>query len=219
MSIIAKTYIEHDRLALVPTLEQLDGIDVRVISHGNTAPGATGFPFLVEYEDRTELEEALDEDPTVSSYELVDWTEETGIYYIEHTQETQYISTVVTEVNGFMIQTRTDGRGWVVRALLPDREALNTIWEYAKEHDITFDINEIYSSNDTGDEMYYGLTDEQRTALELAYEGGYFGEPREVSLNEVAQELDLSSTATSGRLRRGMGNLISATIIDQKSEE
>ena len=218
MSIIAKTYIEHDWLALVPTLKQLDGIDIRVVSHGNTAPGATGFPFLVEYEDRMELEGALDEDPTVSSYELVDWTEETGIYYIEHTQETQYISTVVTEVNGFMIQTRTDGRGWVVRALLPDREALNTIWEYAKEHDIKFDINEIYSSNDTGDEMYYGLTEEQRTALELAYEDGYFGEPREVSLNEVAEELDLSSTATSGRLRRGMGNLISATIIDQKSE-
>lgn len=212
MSITAKVHIEHDRLALVPTLRTLDDIKIRVITEGTTDPGGTVFPFFVEYSDRVELERVLAEDPTVADYELVDWTEGGGIYHIEHTSETELISTVVTEVNGFLVHTETQGVGWVVRLLLPDREALIHIWEYANDHDISIDILEIYGSESAGDERSYGLTDEQRIALQVAFEEGYFGEPRDVSLNEVAEKLGLSSTAMSGRLRRGMRNLIASTL-------
>ena len=216
MSITTKIHIEHERLALVPTLQNLEDIAIRVITQGNTDPGSTVFPFLIEYRDRDRLEEMLDADPTVQSYELVDWTDQTGIYYIEHTPKTKLISTVVTDVNGFLVHTETKGNGWLVRLLLPDREALNTIWEYANENGISLDIIEIYGNTDTGGESSYGLTDEQLTALITAYERGYFGEPRDISLNEVADEIGLSSTAMSGRLRRGMRNLIAATIIDRE---
>jgi predicted DNA binding protein len=216
MSITTKIHIEHERLALVPTLQKLGDIAIRVITQGNTDPGSTVFPFLIEYRDRDQLEEMLDADPTVQSYELVDWTDQTGIYYIEHTPETKLISSVVTDVNGFLVHTETKGNGWLVRLLLPDREGLNTIWEYANENNISLDIIEIYGNTDTGGESSYGLTDEQRTALTTAYENGYFGEPRDISLNEVADEIGLSSTAMSGRLRRGMRNLIAATIIDRE---
>lgn len=215
MSITTKVHIEHERLALVPTLQSLDDISIRVITQGNTAPGSTVFPFLIEYSDREQLEEVLATDPTVETYELVDWTDQTGIYYIEHTPETKLISTVVTDVNGFLVHTETKGNGWLARLLLPDREALNEIWEYANENEISLDIIEIYGNTDTGGESSYGLTDEQRIALITAHENGYFGEPRDVSLNEVADEIGLSSTAMSGRLRRGMRNLIAATIIDE----
>ncbi|AUG49221.1 DNA-binding protein [Haloarcula taiwanensis] len=216
MSITTKIHIEHERLALVPTLQNLGEITIRVITQGNTDPGSTVFPFLIEYHDRERLEEMLDADPTVQSYDLVDWTDQTGIYYIEHTPETKLISSVVTDVNGFLVHTETKGNGWLVRLLLPDRDALNTIWEYANENDISLDIIEIYGNTDTGGESSYGLTDEQRTALTTAYENGYFGEPRDISLNEVADEIGLSSTAMSGRLRRGMRNLIAATLIDRE---
>ena len=216
MSITTKIHIEHERLALVPTLQTLEDIAIRVITQGNTDPGSTVFPFLIDYHDRERLEETLDNDPTVQSYELVDWTDQTGIYYIEHTPETKLISSVVTDVNGFLVHTETKGNGWLVRLLLPDREALNTIWEYANENDISLDIIEIYGNTATGGESSYGLTDEQRIALITAYENGYFGEPRDISLNEVAEEIGLSSTAMSGRLRRGMRNLIAATIIDKQ---
>jgi len=218
MSVTAKIHIGHERLALVPTLGALDSVDIRVISQGTTAPGATNFPFLIEHGDRTEVESQLETDPTVKQYELVDWTNETGIYYISHTPDTLLISTVVTEVNGFLVHTESKGNGWLVRLLLPDRKSLNTIWEYAMENDMTFEIIEIYGSEDAGTETSYGLTDEQTAALKTAYEEGYFGEPRKTSLDGVAEEMGLSSTATSGRLRRGMRNLVAATIIDLNEE-
>lgn len=218
MSITAKVHIEHERLALVPTLRSLGDINIRVITQGNTDPGSTTFPFLIEYDDQAELEAMLEDDPTVESYELVDWTEQNGIYYIEHTSETKLISTVVTDVNGFLVHTETKGQGWLVSLLLPDREALNTIWEYTTENDISLEIIEVYGNSDTGGEASYGLTDEQRIALQTAYENGYFGEPRGISLNEAAEEIGLSSTAMSGRLRRGMRNLISTTIAEDEME-
>lgn len=218
MSVTATIYIAHERLALVPTLRRLDDIDIRVITQGTTAPGATNFPFLINYDNREELEARLAEDPTVGEYELVDWADGTGIYYIAHTSETLLISTVVTDVNGFLVDTETKGYGWLVRLLLPERAALSEIWEFARENDISLDIIEIYGNDDTAAVESYGLTDEQAAALRTAYEEGYFGEPREISLDEVATEMNLSSTAMSGRLRRGMRNLIAATIADVDDE-
>jgi len=219
MSITAKIHIQHDRLALVPTIRNLDEVNIRVITQGTTMPGVTAFPFLVEYDDREELERMLGSDPTVASYDLVDWTDGTGVYYIEHTPETKLISPVVTDVNGFLVHTETKGHGWLVRLLLPDREALNAIWEYADDEGISLDIIEIYGNDDAGGEGSYGLTDEQRAALNIAYTRGYFSEPREISLDEVATEMGLSSTAISGRLRRGLRNLIAATIAENRPEE
>jgi len=218
MSVTATIHIEHERLALVPTLWMLDDVDIRVITQGTTTPNATNFPFLIEHDDRAELESRLDEDPTVERYELVDWSDGTGIYYIAHTSETLLISTVVTDVNGILAHTETKGNGWLARLLLPDREALSEIWEFATEHDISLDIIEIYGNDDTEAGESYGLTDEQTAALRTAYEEGYFGEPREISLDEVATAMDLSSTAMSGRLRRGMRNLIAATIAEVDEE-
>lgn len=219
MSITAKVHIKHEQLALVPTLRNLGDVEIRVITQGTTAPGATVFPFLIEYEDRAELEEMFDADPTVDSYDLVDWTDGTGIYYIQHTPETKLISNVVTDVNGVLVHTETKGNGWIARLLLPDREALNTIWEYTNENGITLDIIEIYGNDDAGTVTSYGLTDEQKAALKIAHEKGYFGEPRDISLSEVADEIGLSSTAMSGRLRRGMRNLIAATVAEDDNEE
>jgi len=219
MSLTATVYIEHDMIALVPTLRTLPAVHIEVISRGTTNPGDTFFPFLIEYPDRSELEGALEEDPTVEEYNLIDWTEETGIYYIEHAPEVKLISTVVTDVNGFLVHTETQEQGWLVRLLLPSRAALNTIWEYAREEDIDMDVMEIYGNQDAGGESSYGLTEEQKTTLRVAFGEGYFDEPRSASLEDIAVEMDLSSTATSGRLRRGMRNLVATTIAaDMKRE-
>ncbi|MFC6873270.1 helix-turn-helix domain-containing protein [Halobellus marinus] len=219
MSITAKVHISHEHLALIPTLRNLDGVKIRVITQGTTDPGSTNFPFLIEYDDHEELESMLEDDVTVETFELVDRTDDTAIYYIEHTPQTRLISGVVTEENGFLVHTETKDDGWLVHLLLPDRAALNSIWEYAIANDIALDIIEIYSNEDAGGESSYGLTDEQRTALQLAFAEGYFNEPRDISLSEVAAEMDLSSTAMSGRLRRGMRNLIAATIAERDRDE
>ncbi|OYR42952.1 DNA-binding protein [Halorubrum sp. Ib24] len=219
MSIIVTLHVEHERLALVPTLRRLDGADIEVVTQGTTDPGSSEFPFLVEYGDRDGLERALESDPTVGEYELIEWSDGTGVYYIEHTSETELISTAVSDANGFLIHTESERNGWLVRLLLPDRAALSDVWDHATENGMQLDIVEIHDNETTDSGPSYGLTDEQRQTLLIAYENGYFVEPREMSLDELADELGLSSTAVSGRLRRGMRNLVAATIATEGPEQ
>lgn len=215
MSITVQVHVEHDRLALAPTLRALDDVDIEVVAQGTTNPGSRVFPFHIEYGDREKLEASLAADPTVETFDLFEWVDGTGIYYIEHTPETKLISTAVNDANGFLVHTETEDAGWLVRMVLPDRAALDDVWQHAIEHDISLEIVEVYGNENADHSFSYGLTEEQRTALGLAYERGYFVEPRETSLNELAEELGLSSTAMSGRLRRGMRNLIAATLMGE----
>lgn len=58
----------------------------------------------------------------------------------------------------------------------------------------------------------HGLTNHQREALRTAYELGYFEIPRKASLEEVADELYISASSLSERLRRAETQLIEETV-------
>lgn len=62
----------------------------------------------------------------------------------------------------------------------------------------------------------YGLTQAQRETLVRAYEAGYFEEPRGVTLAELAEQQDLLPGAVSGRLRRGLGQLLAQTVVAEE---
>jgi len=216
MSITAKVYLEHPNLALVPTVRRVPDAQIRVIMQGTTDPGATAFPFLIDHPDPGVVEAALTADPTVAQFECIDRTGDLAIYRIEHSTEARLISSVVTRANGLLMRTETEDTGWIVHLLLPDREALTAVWTYAGEQEMHLDIIEIYTNERTDGTQSYGLTAPQREAIQTAFAQGYFNEPRDVSLTDLSEEMSLSSTAMSGRLRRGLRNLIGATIGERK---
>jgi len=52
------------------------------------------------------------------------------------------------------------------------------------------------------------VTEKQRQALALAVEAGYYDTPQTVSLDELAEEFDISSSALSQRLARAEGTVL-----------
>ena len=57
-----------------------------------------------------------------------------------------------------------------------------------------------------------GLSDRQHEALRIAYEKGYFEIPRKTSLEAVGNELGISASSVSERLRRAQTQLIEETM-------
>ncbi|SDQ64203.1 helix-turn-helix domain-containing protein [Natronobacterium texcoconense] len=57
------------------------------------------------------------------------------------------------------------------------------------------------------------VTEKQREAVELAVERGYYGRPREATLDDLADELEISNSAVSQRL-----NAVEKTLIQSFSE-
>nr|WP_303650300.1 helix-turn-helix domain-containing protein [Halalkalicoccus sp. NIPERK01] len=96
---------------------------------------------------------------------------------------------------------------------MPDRTNLAPLWDYAERNDIDIEllrVNEYASLGNTD----AGLTDSQREALLVALDTGYFEDPRNATLSEVAANLDISQPAASGLLRRGTKRLIVSSLMD-----
>ena len=69
-------------------------------------------------------------------------------------------------------------------------------------------IRQIHTGRPQRSDRVSGLTERQREALRVALETGYFSIPRETSLEGLSKRLNVSDTAASQRLRRGVENLI-----------
>lgn len=170
------------------------------------------FFFIIENADKT-IEAALDEDHTVAEWERVTDSGTNRVYRIRHPDETKLISPRTSELNGLMREATSNAQGWTVRLQFPDRAALATLSDYCKARDISFDLNQMFRQDEwTGTEPT-GLTEAQRVALVTAYEHGYFEEPRDSHLTDLAQILELSPTAIGGRIRRGTAKLIETTLV------
>ena len=106
-----------------------------------------------------------------------------------------------------------DGEHWEVKVLFPDEDAISTFHEYCVTHDFSFEPRRVYRPENPKKQGEYGVTKEQQEALEAAYHQGYFNVPRDHTLTEVAESLDISRNALSARLRRGQRNILANTLI------
>lgn len=101
--------------------------------------------------------------------------------------------------------------GWLAKLDVPETERLDRFRSYCTDRDVEFGVKRLYHADDDWDESY-GLSSAQRDTLLAAYRAGYFEEPRDPSLQDVADGLGVSQSAASGRLRRAVSALVAATL-------
>lgn len=220
MAIITEVQFAHEDGFLVDTLTALPELEVTVVGEASTDPEKSVYYLRFEYEGPDDVRATLGSDHTVREATLMRKSGETRLWGIEFSPETELLAPHVTEEGGFVLDARSEAggrspRGWHERWLLPEREALQTIWEHASEVGFEFDVLELHRRGRT-DTEYPGpdaLTEEQREALVAAYEQGYFSEPRETSLEELADSFDLSASAVGGRINRGLKALVGAALV------
>jgi predicted DNA binding protein len=214
MSLIAIVHIAHDDLALAPTIRACPDTAIRVMSQSVTDPKTGLFFFYVE-NGGAAVESAFDRDHTVVEWTQVSDAESGAVYRLQHPPETKLLSPKTVELGGLMLEAASDATGWTVRLQFPDRESLSRLWGYCDDEDISFDLRRLFRDQTWDGSDLRTLTDAQFEALTTAHEEGYFEEPREISLEELADMLDISPTAVGGRIRRGMAALIEATLADE----
>ncbi len=223
MPVVAEVRFSHEDGALADTLQALPELDATVIRETGTDPENDLYVFRFEGDQSSEVDEVLEEDHTVLEARPMRGFED-ELWGIRLTPETKLLSPLVVGRDGFVLDARTtdrggDLRGWQERWLLPDRDAIQAIWMHARSEGFEFVVLDFWKHSGT-DPEYSGRakpTVQQQEALVVAYERGYFSEPRETSLEELGEELGISPTAVGGRLKRGMKSLVGMTIMDQRS--
>lgn len=219
MILSTTVFVEHPDLALVPTIRSLNGLDLGVVSDAGTDPQHGVHFFWVETPDFGAFERALDADHTVDSYAEVTRNAERRTYRIEYTDEAKLVTPAVTDAGGLVVESRSQDTGWTLELELQDHESLYEIDSHAREADIDFEVLELHQTEDTDPNNGFRLTEPQVEALVTAYVHGYYDEPRGISLDGLAELLDISPTAVSGRLRRGSARLIEETLADAENDD
>jgi predicted DNA binding protein len=212
MSIIAKVHFSHPDMALANIIESFPDVAIRVLQEASTDPVSNTSFFIIETDQTDALEREFDADHTVEAAEQVSWFQDWPVYSVEFSPNALLLGSVVTDHGGFALDAQQHDGGWVERWQLPDRASFQAVWEYALDQSFTFDIIKINQvPNDSGSGIF-GMTDKQRATIAYAYNNGYFDDPGEITLAEIAEEFGISTTAASGRIRRGVKAIIESTV-------
>lgn len=210
-------YIQHPDLALSYTIRSLSVSDgeTEVISDAGTDPEHDVYYFWIEASDFGTVEETLTEDHTVADFSVIAGTDDRRTYRIEYSDEAKLITPTITDIGGITRESRSYSNGWKLHVQFEDHSALSALYEYASTEDIRLELLELRQQEENDDRVEFGLTESQREALMAAFMQGYYDEPREASLKELASFLGISRTAVSGRLKRGSARLIEEVLIDE----
>jgi predicted DNA binding protein len=167
------------------------------------------------------FETGLDDDGTVTNWRVIAENGDDRLYrvfYAAHVPDVVVYEAVV-DADGVFLNAETDGDGWTVKMLFPSRDAFNELRETCEDVDLAMDVDSIYSKPFSGSGDEIALTDPQRDLLTRAVKVGYFDIPRETTLQELGQQMNISGQAASERLRRGMETLIRETVTEESLVE
>jgi len=189
--ILARVYAEHPDLALAPTIRTLPDIEVAVVSDASTDPDNAVYFFRFDAADYDELEATFEADHTVTDFSLIVEGNGARTYRIEYAGETKLLSPPLADVGGLTIGAENHLNGWILHLQFQDHDGLYALDEYTTEREIHLDVLELQHVDGYDRDPDFGLTEPQREALLTAYDHGYYDEPRESSLEELAEQLEL----------------------------
>lgn len=215
-SFIADISLSSPDLMLVSTLQAIPDVSIETIYHAAATASVPSLFYSVRCDDtdRERLEDVLADDPSIREATLIDDLETRWIYRMKLTSNQLLVVPRLVELGAAFLHARSTGEAWTIKTRMPDRETLAEFKSFCDESDIGFELQQLYRTahGEDGAIGEHGLTAAQREALVTAYERGYFEEPRRASLRDLGEELDVSSTAVSGRLRRGTALLVEELV-------
>lgn len=170
------------------------------------------------------LEEHGDGSPETAGEQGNDGSEDYGnderFYRVTWKTDAPNLIDAMTDAKAAILEAVSDGSdSWKLKVLFPNRDALSQFHDYCVEHGFSFELQRVYQPENPQEEAEYEVTDEQQEALVAAYHAGYFDVPRDRTLTELADELDISRNALSARLRRGHRNLLANTLVHEEGGE
>ncbi len=181
--------------------------------HAATTAGIPYLFYSVECGDFDAFDAALADDDSVQNPVVIATNDGSRLYRVEPTPDLLVVPELVRRGGALLNGICQDGT-WTSRFQFPDREALVGFGQYCRDHGVTFDVRRLFRAEQSDQWGDAGLTAAQREALLVAFEAGFYDDPRTASLEEVADALGISSTAAGRRLRRGTFRLVETVLTD-----
>ena len=203
--------VPSDQFPLGTVFNQLPGVKVeleRIISDRDAL-----IPFFwVRGTDADDVENAFDAHPGVREIRPVDSVEDEYLLRVEWEIAYDDVLTVLAETEVPILSATGTNQQWTFEVRGDDRTDIAAFQQRCQELDIPVTLTKLHALTPVDTAAEAGLTDAQQETLVLAYERGYFESPREVTLEELGEELGITQQAVGSRLRKGSKYIVGSTL-------
>lgn len=211
-NVMAEVRLTHPDLVLTPTIERQPEM-ITELEYQTIAPPETYYLFFKAYGgDFDRFESLIEDDPTVSEPSVIVDGGEFRVYRMRLTSAERLVLPKAAEMGIRVLHARSGDGGWIATLQVPAMDAFHRFRQFCAEKDVRFSTRRLYYADDEDSRGAFGLTPKQRETLLMAYRRGYFNDPRDASVEDLGTLLGVSTSAVSGRIRRGMRSLVENTI-------
>ncbi|WP_262179815.1 helix-turn-helix domain-containing protein [Haloarcula laminariae] len=151
--------------------------------------------------------------PELRSADLLVDTGEKGLFRAEWEPEYLGIMEAIAAAGVTVLAASGSADGWNFEIRATTVEQLSQFQQRCSELDVDVTLARLSQLSEMAPDTGYDLTPEQHEALLLAYESGYYDDPRAVDQTALASELGITRQAFASRLRRGYRSLIGSTLL------
>lgn len=217
MAVIAHLRIPAESFELGRILELEAGGTIEL---ENMVPmGEKAVPFFSVSDDvREAFEQNVRDHPTVDHIVEVTHHGNKQLYSLEWNVTCDMFFQGLIDRQGNLLSATGTAETWEFEIRFLTHEKLSEFQEYCSNAHIPLEVGRIYNPVRPGVDMWYGVTEPQREALMCAVRGGYYSIPRQMSTQELADELGISDQAVTERLRRAIETLAENTLIAMQDE-
>jgi len=211
VSVIVEFSIRGEDFILGRALQETSGLSVELEKMIPTGDASIPY-FWVIGQEKVDFERVLEREIELSEFEVIDELADRWLYRATWDPSVDTFVQTLVEYDVVLQQADGDAESWLFQLRFPDSQQLSEFHTDCREQDIDLTVESLYNPIEPASVEMRDLTESQRSLIERVHDAGYFEVPREVTLVEVAEELDISDQAVNERLRRGLSTLIEATV-------
>lgn len=157
--------------------------------------------------------------PELRSAVLMDVVGDRGLFRAEWKPEYMGIMGAIGAIDVVVVSVTGSEAGWTFELRATDAGQFSEFQRLCAEEGIGVTLGRLRQLSETATGSAYDLTPDQREALVLAYDEGYYDEPRATNQEDLASHLGISRQPLSSRLRRGYRNLLESTIVPARRDD
>lgn len=212
MGTIVDATMPADQFALADTFTAIPEVEcetVRLVAKEDDCVA----PFLwFAAPDLDALHETLEADASTRKVERLLERDDRCLYHITWQARIRVLVHLIGIEDGTLLDAHGENGRWELRVLFPSHDAVSATYDVCQEHGVDLTIHRVKGVVESIDRSGTDLTEKQYEALAAGIQSDYYHVPRGRSLEELAEELDISHQALSERLRRGHRTLIKQTL-------
>ena len=211
MSLEASFTVKDSDFPLSTVFEQLSSATIELDRVVPTTTAAIPY-FWIYTDDTTKLNTNLTNDIGVDQITVIDQVETAMLVRINWNLDHESILTAIINTDISLLSGKGHDGQWLFEVRAQDRSELSEFQTYCRTHDLPIQVTQLNSVSPLKNSQEFNLTANQRTVLEVAYTRGYFDSPREVTQQDLGDDLGITRQAVSALLQRATRQLITSTV-------